>query len=148
MKSYALRKLLHSHCALTPHPGEMALLLGKTVAEIQRDRPAAAREAAERTGAIIVLKGAGTLVAKAGQTLWINLNGNPGMASGGSGDVLAGLLAGLLAQKMDPFAAACAAAWLHGAAGDIAAWRKTQTAMKAGDIVDALPDAFRQACLR
>ena len=133
---------------LTPHPGEMALLLGKTVAEIQRDRPAAAREAAERTGAIIVLKGAGTLVAKAGQTLWINLNGNPGMASGGSGDVLAGLLAGLLAQKMDPFAAACAAAWLHGAAGDIAAWRKTQTAMKAGDIVDALPDAFRQACLR
>ena len=133
---------------LTPHPGEMALLLGKTVAEIQRDRPAAAREAAERTGAIIVLKGAGTLVAQTGKALWINLNGNPGMACGGSGDVLAGLLAGLLAQKMEPFAAARAAVWLHGAAGDIAAWRKTQAAMKAGDIVDALPDAFRQACLR
>jgi NAD(P)H-hydrate epimerase len=133
---------------LTPHPGELSLLLGKTVAEIQQDRPAAVREAAERTGAIVVLKGAGTLVAQTGQPTWINLNGNPGMACGGSGDVLAGLLAGLLAQKIAPFKAACAAVWLHGAAGDIAALRKTQAAMKAGDIVEALPDAFRQASLR
>ncbi len=133
---------------LTPHPGELAQLLGKEVAEIQQDRQAAVREAAERTGAIVVLKGAGTLVARTGQPTWINLNGNPGMACGGSGDVLAGLLAGLLAQKTAPMEAACTAVWLHGAAGDIAALQKTQAAMKAGDIVRALPDAFRQAGLR
>ena len=133
---------------LTPHPGELALLLGTDAAGIQRDRLAAAREAAERTGAIVVLKGAGTLVAKAGQAAWINLNGNPGMACGGSGDVLAGLLAGLLAQNIDPFEAACAAVWLHGTAGDLAALRKTQAAMKAGDLVRALPAAFRRAVIR
>lgn len=130
---------------LTPHPGELAHLLGKDVAKIQQDRLAAVAEAAERTGAVVVLKGAGTLVAKAGQAAWINLNGNPGMACGGSGDVLAGLLAGLLAQRIEPFEASCAAVWLHGAAGDIAAWRHTQAGMKAGDIAQALPDAFAQA---
>ena len=133
---------------LTPHPGELAALLGTDVAAIQQDRLGAVREAAERTGAIVVLKGAGTLVAQTGQPTWINLTGNPGMACGGSGDVLAGLLAGLLAQKIDPFQAACAAVWLHGTAGDIAALQKTQAAMKAGDIARALPDAFRQVCLR
>ena len=137
------------HCPqaviLTPHPGELAHLLGKDVAEIQKDRLAAAVEAAERTGAVVVLKGAGTLVAQAGQAAWINLNGNPGMACGGSGDVLAGLLAGLLAQRIEPFDAACAAVWLHGTAGDLAAWRHTQAGMKAGDIAQALTDAFAQA---
>lgn len=129
---------------LTPHPGELALLLGREAADVQADRLAAAREAADRTGAVVVLKGAGTVVAKTGQPAWLNLNGNPGMACGGSGDVLAGLLAGLLAQKIPPFEAACAAVWLHGAAGDVAALRHTQAAMKAGDIAQALPDAFRQ----
>jgi ADP-dependent NAD(P)H-hydrate dehydratase / NAD(P)H-hydrate epimerase len=133
---------------LTPHPGELAILLGKDTLEIQKDRWAAVREAAERTGAIVVLKGAGTLVAKTGQPTRINLNGNPGMACGGSGDVLAGLLAGLLAQKFDPFEAACSAVWLHGTAGDIAALRMTQAAMKAGDIANALPEAFRQVSIR
>ena len=133
---------------LTPHPGELAHLLGKEVAAIQADRFAAVQEAAERTGAIVVLKGAGTLVAKTGQPVWINLNGNAGMACGGSGDVLAGLLTGLLAQKPDPFKAACAAVWLHGAAGDVAALEKTQAAMNAGDIARLIPAAFRQASLR
>ncbi|HOU21752.1 MAG: NAD(P)H-hydrate dehydratase [Kiritimatiellae bacterium] len=133
---------------LTPHPGELARLLGTDAAAIQRDRLTAAQKAAELTGAIVVLKGAGTLVAKTGQPVWINLNGNPGMACGGSGDVLAGLLAGLLAQKLDPLQAACAAVWLHGTAGDIAALQKTQAAMKAGDIARCLPAAFRQARLR
>ena len=133
---------------ITPHPGELAKLLGKKVDKIQGDRQAAVREAAERTGAIVVLKGSGTLVAKTGQATWINLNGNPGMACGGSGDVLAGLLAGLLAQKMESMDAACAAVWLHGTAGDLAAWKKTQVAMKAGDIAEALPEAFRQICVR
>lgn len=133
---------------LTPHPGELARVLGRSVADIQSDRLAAVREAAERTGAIIVLKGAGTLVAKSGQPTWINLNGNPGMACGGSGDVLAGLLAGLLAQKIDPLSAACAAVWLHGSAGDHAALSRTQPAMKAGDIADALSEAFRVTIAR
>ncbi len=133
---------------MTPHPGELAKLLGKSVEEIQRDRQGAVREAAERSGAIVVLKGSGTLVAKEGQAIWINLNGNPGMACGGSGDVLAGLLAGLLAQKMEPMDAACAAVWLHGTAGDLAAWKMTQVAMRASDIANALPEAFRQVSAR
>ena len=133
---------------LTPHPGELAVLLGTDAASIQKDRMAAVREAAERTGAIVVLKGAGTLVAQTGKPVWINLNGNPGMACGGSGDVLGGLLAGLLAQKIPPFEAACAAVWLHGTAGDLAALRMTQAALRAGDIVLALPDAFRRVSVR
>ena len=133
---------------LTPHPGELAQLLDTGVDDIQKDRRAAVREAAERTGAVVVLKGAGTLVTQPGQPVWLNLNGNPGMACGGSGDVLAGLLAGLLAQKIAPVDAACAAVWLHGMAGDIAALKKTQAAMTAGDIARALPDAFRQIAPR
>jgi len=129
---------------LTPHPGELALLMGSKIADIQADRLAAVREAAKRTGAIVVLKGAGTLVAQDGQATCLNLNGNPGMACGGSGDVLAGLLVGLLAQGIEPFTAAQAAVWIHGAAGDVAAFRMTQAAMKAGDIVNALPTAFRK----
>jgi len=133
---------------LTPHPGELSLLTGLSISEIQSDRLSAAREAARRTGAIVVLKGAGTLVAQEGQATCLNLNGNPGMACGGSGDVLAGLLVGLLAQRVDPFLAAQAAVWIHGAAGDLAALRMTQYAMKAGDIVAALPAAFRQLSIR
>lgn len=133
---------------LTPHPGELSLLMGMEIAAIQADRLSAAREAAERTGAIVVLKGAGTLVAQKGRATQINLTGNPGMACGGSGDVLAGLLVGLLAQKVPPFEAAGAAVWLHGTAGDVAALQKTQAGMKAGDIADALPEAFRRLSLR
>ena len=133
---------------LTPHPGELAQLLGIETARVQQERLAAVREAAERTGAIVIIKGAGTLVAQTGQPTWLNLTGNPGMACGGSGDVLAGLLAGLLAQKIPPNEAACAAVWLHGTAGDIAALKKTQAAMSAGDIAGALPEAFQEIAPR
>ena len=133
---------------LTPHPAELARLLGTDVAAVQADRLSAAREAAERTGAIVVLKGAGTLIAQAGHPTWINLTGNPGMACGGCGDVLAGLLVGLLAQRLPPFDAACAAAWLHGNAGDYAALRHTQASMRAGDVAAALPASFRYVSLR
>ena len=95
-----------------------------------------------------MLKGAGTLIAQTGHPTWINLTGNPGMACGGCGDVLAGLLAGLLAQGLPPFDAACAAVWLHGNAGDYAALRRTQSAMRASDVAAALPDAFRYVSLR
>ena len=100
-------------------------------------------EAAEKTGKTIVLKGAGTVIAEAGKKLAINLTGNPGMATGGSGDILAGILTGLLGQGLNPFDAAMTAAYLHGIAGDIAAHDYTQSALIATDIIEALPDAFR-----
>jgi NAD(P)H-hydrate epimerase len=133
---------------ITPHPGELARLLGSTTAQVQADRHAAAREAAERTGAVVVLKGAGTLVAAPGRTLAVNLTGNPGMAAGGMGDVLTGMLAGLLAQGMPPFEAACTAVYLHGSAGDVAALRRSQAGMTAADVIDEIPYAFRDITAR
>lgn len=129
---------------LTPHAAEAASLLGCTPAGIQRDRPAAAAELARRANATVILKGDGTLIATpGGATLWINLCGNPGMATAGSGDILAGLLAGLLAQGLPAHGAARAAVWLHGTAGDIAARRLGERPIRASDIADALPAAFR-----
>lgn len=133
---------------LTPHPGEFAALFGLKAEEVQGDRFALARMAADRLGAIVVLKGAGTVVAAPDMPLAINLTGNPGMASGGSGDVLAGMLAGLAGQGMVPFEAACAAVWLHGHAGDVAAAEKAQACIIASDLIDKIPDAFRVVSCR
>ncbi len=133
---------------ITPHPGEMGRLLGCPAAAVQADRFAAARAAAKRSRAVVVLKGAGTLVAAEGRLLQVNLTGNPGMACGGSGDILAGLLAGLLAQGLQPFDAARAAVFLHGRAGDDAAAQKTEHSLAAGDILDSLPYAFQQIAPR
>lgn len=137
----APEKIAKATCpvVLTPHPGEFARLFGKPVT----DRWAQARQAADATGKIIVLKGAGTIVAESGRKLAVNLTGNPGMATGGSGDVLAGLVTGFLGQGMEPFDAAITAVYLHGIAGDIAAQDFSQEALIATDIIDALPDAFR-----
>lgn len=128
---------------ITPHPGEMGRLLGCSAAEVQADRFAMARAAASRSGCVVVLKGAGTLVAAEGEPLQINLTGSPGMATGGTGDVLAGLLAGLLAQGLKPFDAARAAVFLHGRAGDEAACEKNEACLSAGDVIEALPYAFQ-----
>lgn len=133
---------------LTPHPGELARLLGCEVEEIQADRCKAAQRAADATGAVVVLKGAGTVVAAKGKPLCVNCTGNPGMATGGSGDVLAGLLVGLLAQGLDPFDAARAAVFLHGRAGDFAALRRSEPGMIASDIIEEIPFAFREVSLR
>mgnify|MGYP000206358023 CR=1 FL=1 len=133
---------------ITPHPGELARLLGMTVAEIQANRERAAQRAAELTGAVVVLKGAGTVVTAPGRTPAINLTGNPGMASGGIGDVLAGLIGGFLAQGLPPFTAACAGVYLHGRAGDNAAWHKSQVGITAGDVLDELPYVFRDIGVR
>ena len=122
---------------ITPHPGEFATLFETTVEQVQADRWAAARSAAERTCNIVVLKGARTIVAAPGEKLAVNSTGNPGMAKGGSGDVLAGLLAGLLAQGIDPLQATKTAVWLHGKAGDLAAAENTEAAMTATDLIDA-----------
>jgi len=103
---------------LTPHPGEMARLLGVSTADIQNDRLAAARGLARAAKASVVLKGAGTVIAEPGGAVWINATGNSGMASGGMGDVLTGIIAGLITQGARPLDAAIAGAYLHGAAGD------------------------------
>ncbi len=127
---------------LTPHPGEMARLLGSSTAEVQADRVAASRRAAAESGAVVVLKGHRTLVADPGGGVWVNPTGNPGMASGGSGDVLTGLVAALLAQGYDARSAAQLGVYLHGSAGDLAAEAIATEALRAGDLIDHLPRAF------
>jgi len=135
---------------LTPHPGEFARLTGRTVADIQNDRPEAAYDAAcawARPGdgpLVVVLKGAGTVVTD-GESFYINETGNPGMATGGAGDVLTGLTAALMGQGLPPFAAACLAAWAHGRAGDLAAAALGEASVTAADLLDHLPAAMREA---
>ncbi|HEY4597380.1 MAG TPA: NAD(P)H-hydrate dehydratase [Thermoanaerobaculia bacterium] len=128
---------------LTPHPGELGRLLGISTAQIQEDRIAAARGAAEETGAIVILKGHMTLVAS-GTAVFVNPTGNPGMATGGTGDVLTGLLAGLLAQGMDALDAAVLGVYLHGLAGDLAASRLGEMALAANDLIEILPAALAE----
>jgi NAD(P)H-hydrate epimerase len=123
---------------LTPHPGEFARLLKRPVQEIQADRIGAASELAERLGVTLVLKGAQTVIATPEGAAFVNTTGNPGMATGGTGDVLAGMIAGLLAQGYDGPQAACLGVYLHGRAGDEAAARLGQSALIAGDLLDRL----------
>lgn len=123
---------------LTPHPGELARLLGLTVDTVQSDRAGMAERAARECDATVVLKGAGTRIADPEQVRWMNLNGNPGLGTGGSGDVLAGLVASLLGQGMSLDHAVPAAVYLHGRAGDLASMRQGQRGMIARDLVDAL----------
>jgi NAD(P)H-hydrate epimerase len=106
---------------LTPHPGEAARLLGIDVESVQRDRYAAVRELARRYQSVCVLKGAGSLVGSPGGRVMVCPWGNPGMASGGMGDVLTGVIAALLAQGLDAWDAACLGVALHARAGDLAA---------------------------
>lgn len=126
---------------LTPHPGEAARLLGSTVDDVQRDRVAAAAALAARSGAVAVLKGAGTVVTDGGR-VFHNRTGNPGMATGGTGDVLAGLLGALLAQGMEPFDAACLGVHVHGKAGDLVARRLSQPGLCADDLPQAIAEVL------
>jgi NAD(P)H-hydrate epimerase len=129
---------------LTPHPGEMARLLEVSTAEVQRDRLAAARAAAARAAAWVVLKGAVSVIAGPGGEAFLNPTGNPGMASGGTGDVLTGMVGAFLARGLEPAAALQAAVYLHGRAGDLAAVRLGQEALIASDLIEALPAAFAE----
>jgi len=129
---------------LTPHPGEMARLLETTSAEIQRDRLGAASRLAHGHNVYVVLKGAGTIIAAPDGRLAVNSTGNPGMATAGAGDVLTGLIAGLLAQGLAPWDAACAGAFLHGLAGDLAVTEQGEAGMIAGDIIQSIPRAIQR----
>jgi ADP-dependent NAD(P)H-hydrate dehydratase / NAD(P)H-hydrate epimerase len=127
---------------LTPHPGEMARLLGITPAQVQRDRLSLARKLASETGCVVVLKGASTVVADSDATAFVNLTGNPGMATGGTGDVLTGMVGSFLAQGMGAREAALVGAYVHGLAGDEAANLMGQHALVASDLIDKLPEVL------
>jgi len=128
---------------LTPHPGEFARLLGCDIAAVQTQRQEMAAEFAQKHGVSVVLKGRGTVVTD-GRRVFVNTTGNPGMASGGTGDVLCGLIAALLGQKLEPFAAAQLGVHLHGRAGDLAREQLGEASLIATDLLDCLPHAFQQ----
>jgi len=123
---------------ITPHPGEFVRLFDVPMAELLLDPCLHALDAADRFGAVVVLKGTTTLVAAPDGRLSFHTGGNPGMATGGSGDVLSGLVTSLLAQGLSPYDAACAGVFLHGAAGDRAAEKYGRAAMRAGDLIDCI----------
>jgi NAD(P)H-hydrate epimerase len=127
---------------VTPHPGEAGRLLGIGADAVNRDRPAAARRLAERTGACVLLKGAATVVATAEGRVRINPTGGPALGTGGTGDVLAGVAAALLAQGLDAFEAAALGAFVHGLAGDRIAERSGSAGLLAGELADELPAAM------
>ena len=128
---------------LTPHPGEFARLSGRTIPQIAADRVGVAIEFARQHNVVVVLKGAGTVVTD-GTRYYVNTTGNSGMATGGSGDVLTGLLTAILAQGLPPFEAAQLATCLHGLAGDRAAQELTQPGLIASDLPDYLPSAWAE----
>jgi ADP-dependent NAD(P)H-hydrate dehydratase len=141
------RERLRTHAGprvITPHHGEMQRLLGKDASAMtsRGDLEQAAREMATTIDAVIVLKGPGTFVVGGGRSAH-NETGNPGMATAGTGDVLTGVVAALLAQGLTPFDAARLAAWVHGRAGDAAAADLGQVSMTARDLLDRLHVAFR-----
>ena len=131
---------------LTPHPGEMSRLTGLSIKEIQADRLHVARTFARGHNRILVLKGNRTIIALPDGTAWVNPTGNPGMATGGTGDILTGMTAGITGQMLnDVPRAAIAAVYMHGLAGDIAAERMGEHSLVATDLLAALPEAFRRA---
>jgi ADP-dependent NAD(P)H-hydrate dehydratase / NAD(P)H-hydrate epimerase len=136
----AARKML----AVTPHPGEMARLVGSDTKQIQSRRLEVAREAAAEWNAVVILKGYQTVVAAPDGKAWINSTGNAGMATGGTGDVLTGMLSGLIAQYGPGAAALCFGVYLHGLAGDIAYADSGEAPLMATDLIRAIPRAYQQ----
>ncbi len=128
---------------LTPHPGEAGMLLGLTPKALNAARPTQARALAQQTGAIVVLKGAGTVVAAPDGRIAVNSTGGPVLGTGGTGDVLAGLIGAFLAQRVPAFEAAVLAAFVHGAAGDRVATKRGSRGALAREIADAIPEVLR-----
>jgi NAD(P)H-hydrate epimerase len=134
---------LKAPCVVTPHPGEMARLRRCSVEEVERDRLRAAQEAAEAWKAVVVLKGAFTVVASPQGQIRLSPFANPGLATAGTGDVLAGAIGGLLAQGMEPFDAAWAGVFLHAAAGEVVRGELGDAGTLASDLLPALPKAIK-----
>lgn len=131
-------------CVITPHSGEMGRITGMSARQTDENRMHVAVEFAKVFNVIVLLKGAPSVLACPDDTMFINPTGNPGMASAGTGDVLTGIIAGLIAQGIPPVQGAKLGVYLHGLSGDIAAARKTEVAMTAGDILECLPEALKQ----
>ena len=130
---------------ITPHPGEMARLTGMSISEVQAKRLEIARQFAREHQLIVVLKGHRTLIAAPDGTVWVNPTGNPGMATGGTGDVLTGIVAGLIAQHpQEALEATALAVYLHGLAGDLAGASLGENSLVATDLIRFLPQAFAQ----
>lgn len=129
---------------ITPHPGEMARLLNVSIPEVQVNRLQIALDAVDKMRSVVVLKGAGTIIASPAGNVYINSTGNPGMATGGSGDVLTGIIAGLAGQGLKLELAAAAAVYIHGRAGDLAAGKLGQHSTLPGDILAYLHCAFQE----
>ena len=140
----ALLKKLPLPIILTPHPGEMGRLIKLSAEEVQQDRERIAKEFAKKHRVIVVLKGHGTVIASYDGAVSVNETGNPGMASGGCGDVLTGMIAGLLGQKLAPVDAARLGVYVHGLAGDLAAAERGEIGLLASDLVDRIPLAIRK----
>jgi NAD(P)H-hydrate epimerase len=130
-------------CILTPHPGEMGRLARLSTEAVQRDRERLAQAFATGHRVVLVLKGHHTIVADVDGTLYVNETGNPGMATGGCGDVLTGMITGLLAQQLSLFDAARLGVYLHGLAGDVAAKERGEIGLIASDVADRIPLAIR-----
>ncbi|MGI6085692.1 MAG: NAD(P)H-hydrate dehydratase [Acetivibrionales bacterium] len=141
-KKKSLLEDLRCETVITPHPAEMSRLAGKPVTRIQEDRINIARSFADEFGLTVVLKGAGTIIAANDGRISINPTGNHGMATAGSGDVLAGVITSLLGQGLSPYEAAIAGTYLHGLAGDFAASEKGAVGVMASDIAENIPKAF------
>jgi NAD(P)H-hydrate epimerase len=129
---------------LTPHPGEFGRLVGLTAPEVLKQKLDLVPEFAHKHGVFLILKGYRTLIADPKGNVYVNPTGNPGMATGGTGDVLSGLAASLLMQHKDPLRAALAAVYIHGLSGDLAAEKVGERAMVAGDLVRFLPRAMKR----
>jgi NAD(P)H-hydrate epimerase len=129
---------------MTPHPGELGRLLGISSSDVQKDRIGITSDFAAKYKVIAVLKGAGTVIATPDGRVFVNSTGNPGMATGGTGDVLTGMIGGLLAQGYTAIQAACLGVYLHGLAGDLAAKEKSEEGMIAGDLIEEIPNAIRE----
>jgi hydroxyethylthiazole kinase-like uncharacterized protein yjeF len=134
---------LEAPAVLTPHPGEFARLVGRTNDEVVRHRLELAPEFASKHGVIVVLKGYRTLIAAPDGRVFVNPTGNPGMATGGTGDVLGGMIGAQIAQKNDLLGAVLSAVYAHGLAGDVAAERLGERSLVAGDIIRYLPPALK-----
>lgn len=134
---------LRGRAVLTPHPGEFARLVGRTNAEVVRHRLELAPEFSTRHGVTLVLKGHRTLIAAPDGRVFVNPTGNPGMATGGTGDVLAGMIAAQIVQERDLLGAVLSAVYAHGLAGDVAAERLGEKSLTAGDIIRFLPPAVK-----
>jgi NAD(P)H-hydrate epimerase len=139
-----LLRTSYANIILTPHPGEMSRLNGKSIADIQASRLSNALNFAVENGVTLVLKGAYTVIATKDGRAWINPTGNPGMAKGGSGDLLAGMIASFAAQGMTPAHAACCGTFIHGRAGDRAAEKFSQYGMIPTDMLMEVPQIFRE----